>query len=105
LHALTMGAMGSMMLAIMGRAAMARRGPVLTTSRSFGLAFLLVFLSAIPRLAMAGIDSEAHPDLLLRLAACCWMAGWAMFLWDFRRALRGPVQRPVLSARTYPSPQ
>lgn len=104
LHALTMGAMGSMMLAIMGRAAMVRRGPALDVSRSFGLGFLLVFLSTVPRLAMAGIDSEAYLDLLLRLAACCWMAGWAMFLWDFRHALRGPVQRPVLSARTHPSP-
>src|SRR5690606_7732118 len=82
LHALTMGAMGSMMLAIMGRAAMVRRGTALGVSRSFSFAFLLVFLSPVLRLAMAGIDSEAHLDLLTRLTACCWMAGWALFLWD-----------------------
>jgi len=94
LHALTMGAMGTMMLAIMGRAAMVRCGPRLLVSPALALGFGLVFLSAPIRLCIPFAGSAP----LLQIATASWMAGWALFLWDFRRALRGPVRRPVLSA-------
>ncbi|WGR63197.1 NnrS family protein (plasmid) [Paracoccus ferrooxidans] len=97
LHAVTMGAMGTMMLAIMGRAAMPRRGGRLAVSRPLALAFCLVSLATLLRLLM-GCVSMAGPATLLHLAASGWMAGWALFLWDFRHALQGPVPRPVLSA-------
>ncbi|QFG35470.1 uncharacterized protein involved in response to NO [Paracoccus pantotrophus] len=97
IHAITMGAMGTMMLAIMGRAAMARKAGRLAVSRPLALAFGLVNLAVLMRLLMccAGADAWA---LLLHLSAAGWMAGWTLFLWDFRRALLGPVPRPVLSA-------
>ena len=97
LHAVTMGAMGTMMLAIMGRAAMPRRGGRLAVSRPLALAFGLVSLATLLRLLM-GCVAMAGPATLLHLAASGWMAGWALFLWDFRHALQGPVPRPVLSA-------
>ncbi|GEK67172.1 NnrS family protein [Paracoccus denitrificans] len=98
LHAMTMGAMGTMMLAIMGRAAMARKGGRLLVSRPLAVAFCLIHASALIRLRMCCGDPEA----LLHLAASIWMAGWALFLWDFRHALQGPIPRPVLSARNRP---
>jgi uncharacterized protein involved in response to NO len=101
IHALTMGAMGSMMIAIMGRAAMPRHGSLLGVSPAFCLSFLLVTLSAISRLAVDVLGDLDAP--LLQAASGLWMAGWALFLWDFRHALRGPVPRPVLSARPRPT--
>lgn len=99
LHALTMGAMGTMMLAIMSRAAMARPGDRLVLSPQLAVAFALVWLSAPIRIA-AG--SAAEP---LRLAALFWIAGWALFLCGHFRSLLRPVPRPVLSARIgTPSP-
>jgi uncharacterized protein involved in response to NO len=56
-----------------------------------------VHLSVLPRLLMGWSGADL---VLLRLAALVWMAGWALFLWQFRRALQGPVPRPVLSARS-----
>ncbi|KRW94748.1 NnrS family protein [Paracoccus sp. MKU1] len=101
LHALTMGAMGTMMLAIMARAAMVRQGTRLCVSRRLGGAFCLVNLSVLTRLLMCCAGASGY-TVLLPLATLCWMAGWALFLWDFRRALRGPIPRPVLSARSRP---
>jgi uncharacterized protein involved in response to NO len=98
LHALTMGAMGTMMVAIMGRAAMKRRGHRLLVSAELAFAFALVWLSAPVRICASLVEADAGP-LLLQLAALLWIAGWSLFLHDFRHALRGPVERPVLSAR------
>jgi uncharacterized protein involved in response to NO len=98
LHALTMGAMGTMMMAMMGRAAMVRQEARLLVSPALAFAFALVFLAAPFRLGMACME-PAGQAAMLRLSAMVWSGGWALFVWDFRRALRGPVPRPVLSAR------
>ncbi|WP_313352953.1 NnrS family protein [Paracoccus sp. (in: a-proteobacteria)] len=97
LHAITMGAMGTMMLAIMGRAAMIRAAGRLLVSRRLAAAFCLVYLSALIRLLMGWADAE-NLDAILRLAALLWMGGWAAFLLDFGWSLKSPVPRPVLSA-------
>ena len=97
LHALTMGAMGSMMLAIMGRAAMARCGMRLLVSTELAFGFGLVFLSVPIRLS-APLFAGQGQFPMLEIAALAWMAGWALFLLNFRHALQGPVRRPVLSA-------
>lgn len=98
-HALTMGAMGTMMMAIMARAAMVRHGSRLLVSHELALGFALVFLSAPIRLSMP-FAGEGLSSALLQIATVFWIAGWALFLLDFRRALSGPVPRPVLSAAT-----
>lgn len=96
LHGLTMGAMGTMILSFMMRAAMTRRGGRLLVSRTMTGAFILVCLSALIRLCVAWLpDLPVDP---VALAALCWMAGWGLFLRAYLPALRGPVQRPVLSA-------
>ncbi len=101
LHALTMGAMGTMMLAIMSRAAMARQGDRLVLSPVLASAFALVWLSALIRIAAGSATAEAA----LRLAALFWVAGWALFLCAHLRSLLRPAPRPVFSARIgAPSP-
>jgi len=97
LHALTMGAMGTMMLAIMSRAAMARRGDLLVLSPTLAVAFALVWLSAPIRIA-AGTLAVASP-MPMQLASLFWIAGWALFLCAHLQSLRHPAPRPVLSAR------
>jgi uncharacterized protein involved in response to NO len=98
LHALTMGAMGTMLIAIMGRAAMARHGTRLLISPVLGLAFGLVFVAAAVRL-WASVGGSYGLGSMLHLATMLWTTGWVLFLWNFRHALCGEVPRPVLSAQ------
>lgn len=97
IHALTMGAMGTMILAIMARSVMARRDDRLVLSRRLALAFALVWLSALLRVLTPVIPSGL-PDPI-RTAAIFWMTGWMLFLCTYVPALRRPVPRPILSAR------
>lgn len=99
LHALTMGAMGTMTLAVMARAAMVRQDARLQVSWEVGLAFTLVILSALVRLCVPLVGPHDQ-SLVLQASVALWSGGWSLFLLDFRRALRGGVPRPVLSART-----
>ncbi|MDR6756301.1 uncharacterized protein involved in response to NO [Mycoplana sp. BE70] len=98
LHGLTMGAMGTMMLAIMGRAAMQRRGEYLVLSPTLAFAFILVWLSAPARIAAGLVPAKAIDPV--PVAALLWMAGWALFLTAHLSALRRPIPHPVLSARS-----
>lgn len=97
LHALTMGAMGTMILAVMARSVMVRRGDVLVLGKRLALAFALVWLSALFRVLAPFLPSTL-PDPM-HAAAVIWMAGWALFLWVYVASLREPAPRPVLSAR------
>lgn len=95
-HAITMGAMGSMMMAIMLRTAMIRKGRQLVLSPAMATAFSLVCLSTFLRTHRSWMPGG--PVDPLALAAFCWMTGWALFLWCYLPALEGPVRRPVLSS-------
>lgn len=106
LHALSMGAMGSMILAITARAAMARDDGRLIAGPALSGAFLLVWLSALPRV-LAGVLPADWPDPV-RVSAFVWMLGWVLFLYGLRPALTGPLPAPVLSAaqrKTAPIPE
>lgn len=94
LHGVTMGAMGSMMLAIMARAAMIRKNGVLLLGRVMQVGFMCVFVSAAIRVLAS---SMAVPVDMVFLAALVWMVGWTLFIIGFLPALHGPVPRPVLS--------
>ncbi|MCA1492046.1 NnrS family protein [Ensifer sp. NBAIM29] len=96
LHALTIGAMGTMMAALMTRPAMDRHGETLILSRSMACAFSLVSLSALLRVFGAWVG-QTHFDPVAA-AAICWIAAWALFLADYIPAMIGPVPRPVFSA-------
>lgn len=96
LHAVTMGAMGTMMAAFMMRSAMLRDGATLILSRSMACAFSLISLSALLRI-LGGWMSDGYLDFVAA-AAICWMAAWALFLVGYVPAMIGPVPRPVFSA-------
>lgn len=97
LHALTMGAMGLMILAISGRAAMERRGGRLMVGRCLAVSFILIWLATTLRvLTPSLIGNGADP---IMASAVLWMAGWATFLWALRPTLQGEPPWPVFSAR------
>jgi len=96
LHSATMGAMGTMMAAVMMRAAMARDGDMLLLSRTMACAFALICVATMVRV-LAGWIGGAYFDPIIA-AAACWMLAWGLFLIAYMPALSGPVPRPVLSA-------
>lgn len=90
LHAVVMGAMGGLGIAVAARAS-ARRGlggPGGLVARGPAIvAALLIWLGTWARLV------EANP-----VAAGLWIAGWVLFLVAHLASLRGPVPRPIFSA-------
>lgn len=97
LHALTMGAMGAMILAIGGRAAMRRQDGMLIAGRCLGVAFALVWLAALLRVALPFVPLD-WPEPMTVVAGM-WMLGWSAFLCGYSPALRDPMPFPILSAR------
>jgi uncharacterized protein involved in response to NO len=85
-HALMMGAMGGLILAISARSFARRSDDGLKARRGTGLAFALVVVS-VP-LRMGG---------LLDAAALMWCAGWGLYASLVLRHAFGPLPRPVFS--------
>lgn len=94
-HALTMGAMGGMMMAVMLRPAMRRHDRRLLMTPLMTAALMLVQISALLRVLAAGIAFEGA----VQGAALAWVLGWACFTCAFRPAVSGPIPRPAFSAR------
>ncbi|AFL52443.1 uncharacterized protein involved in response to NO [Sinorhizobium fredii] len=95
-HALTMGAMGTMIAAFMMRSAMVRNGESLVINWTMACAFALISLSALLRVGGCWWSNvQFNP---VAGAVICWMAGWAFFISAYFPALKRPVPRPVLSA-------
>ncbi len=95
-HALTMGAMGTMIAAFMMRPAMVRDGEFLILGRTMAGAFSLVSLSALLRISGGWLNDNYFDPVAA--AAICWMAGWTLFLVAYFPAMSGPVPRPAFSA-------
>ncbi|WP_430623924.1 NnrS family protein [Marinimicrobium locisalis] len=93
LHALTMGAMGAMILGFASRAAMHRSAQGLKPRRVQTLAGAFILLSPALRLLPPGV----FPVDTLAWSALFWATGWLLFLKGLWPALHGPVPRPVLS--------
>lgn len=90
LHGLTMGLMGSMVLAVMARAWMIRLPGTLRPGPGLCLAFALVQLATLLRLVLPQAPIPA---------ALCWSTGWTLATAAALLALFRPVPSPVLSAR------
>lgn len=91
LHALTMGVIGGMILAVAARAAARREGGVLVAGTLLKVAGIVLWLSVWLRLA------GAFRAGLTELAATCWVLAWALFVASLVPSLLGPVVRPVFS--------
>ena len=84
LHALTVGAAGTMILAVMSRAILGHTGNVLHADRVTTLAFCFVSVAALARLSVIVL-----PDLgphLYSLSGSAWILAFALFVWRY-----GPV--------------
>lgn len=90
IHALTMGLMGSMVLAVMTRAMMQRAPGRLLAGRVTALAFALLQLSAALRLVL----SDAGAIVVLP-----WLIAWTIVAGQSALAVIRPVPRPVFSAQ------
>lgn len=94
-HALTMGAMGGMILSIAARAAARRDGPALRAGPMLILGYALIWLATGARLAVDALPD--HYAGLIAGAATLWTLGWALFLLAFLPTALGPVLRPIFS--------
>ena len=79
LHALTAGAMGGMILAIMTRVALGHTGRPLRAPRGMALAYGLVLAAAIARTFAPLLAPSAMGSLLL-ISGASWISAFAIFL-------------------------
>lgn len=92
-HGLTVGAIGTMTLAVMTRATLGHTGRALHAGPGTGAAYALVSLAALLRLGAPFAGDAAL--LLLALAAAAWSGAFGLFVALYLRPLARPrVRRP-----------
>ena len=79
LHALTAGAVGTMVLGVMTRVALGHTGRPLVVAKPIAAAYVLVFAGAALRIA-APIALPAHYVEIMSAGVIAWAAGFAIFL-------------------------
>jgi len=84
-HALGIGAVGGMTLAMMVRASLGHTGQALHARPAITLLFVAVLVAAITRILATMTDS--HTDIMLHVAAFAWMAAFCGFAVVFVAAL------------------
>jgi uncharacterized protein involved in response to NO len=93
LHALTVGAIGTMTLAVMTRATLGHTGRPLTADAVTRVIYALVTSAAVLRIA-----SPYFGALVVSLAGLAWSAAFATFALHYGRFLLGPQRSGVKSA-------
>ena len=88
LHALTMGAIGSMVLAVMTRVALGHTGRPLQAARLTVLAYLLLMLAVLVRV-LGQLSGEAYL-MMIDISATGWMLSFAIFTWVYWPILTRP---------------
>jgi uncharacterized protein involved in response to NO len=91
-HAFTVGAVGTMMLAVMSRATLGHTGRALTAGAGLSIGFILITLAAASRVAAALLPALYGP--LVHLSAGAWIAAFVCFLIVCGPTLVGPIRRP-----------
>lgn len=79
LHALTVGALGTMILAVMSRAALGHSGRPLVAAKPMSISYLLVSAAAIARVLGPSLFPESYDHVIL-LSGGLWMAAFAIYL-------------------------
>ena len=79
LHALTVGSMAGLILAMIARVSLGHTGRMLTPPAGMNLAFILLHLGALSRVGLI----EIWPFAGLWLAAACWALAFALFAWRY----------------------
>ncbi|GAA0787233.1 NnrS family protein [Marinobacterium sediminicola] len=88
LHALTVGAMGGMIMAVASRAALGHTGRELVAGPLMVMAFISLHLAALVRV-LASLW-PAMTSSLLMLAGLLWLMAFAFFAWRYLPILLGP---------------
>ena len=88
LHALTIGAMGGMIMAVASRAALGHTGRALVATPVLTLAFCSLHLAAAVRVLAALWPAMMLP--LITLSALLWLLAFALFSWRYLPILLGP---------------
>ncbi len=88
LHALTVGAMGGMIVGVASRAALGHTGRELEAGAILSLAFLALHLAALVRV-LASLWPAAMMTLIL-VSGVLWLLAFALFAWRYLPILLGP---------------
>jgi uncharacterized protein involved in response to NO len=88
LHALTMGAIGSIVLAVTTRVALGHTGRPLHAARATVVAYWIFMLAVLVR--VLGPLSGAFYMRMIDLSAACWMLAFAIFTWVYWPILTRP---------------
>ncbi|MDA0654794.1 MAG: NnrS family protein [Proteobacteria bacterium] len=89
IHALTIGAIGTMTLGIMTRAALGHTGRPLTVSRATGWAYGLITAAAVVRLVGPTLVPNAWTGVM-HLSAGLWCLAFIIFVWVYWPILTRP---------------
>lgn len=89
LHALTIGAAATMILAVMTRASLGHTGRPLVIDPVIALAYLLLTAAALVRVFGLAILRIAYPEVIL-VAAFLWTAAFVLFTWIYAPMLLAP---------------
>lgn len=77
-HALTVGAIGGLIIGMMTRTALGHTGRMLRAGRSETTSYVLIALAAVVRIAVPMLMPEATMYAVL-VSASCWSAGFGLF--------------------------
>lgn len=88
-HALTVGAIGTIVLGMMSRVSLGHTGRALTVGRSVATSFVLVVIAAAVRVAGPLID-VSHSRATLYVAGSLWTTAYVIFVVSYVRALSSP---------------
>jgi uncharacterized protein involved in response to NO len=89
IHALAIGAIASLMMAMMMRSALGHSGRPLVAGPAEVGAFVLLQLSAIVRVLAASIAPGAYPEAMI-VSGFLWTLAFAVFLWRYWPVLTRP---------------
>jgi len=78
-HALTVGGMGGLILAMIARVSLGHTGRPLQLPRGMGVAFVLLNLACVCRVFLVGV----WPVVGLWGAGGCWCVGFGLYLWRY----------------------
>lgn len=82
LHALTLGAFGTMVLAVMGRVALGHTGREVVGAPATEAAYLLLTLAVLARVAVPALPNGLYGPALV-LAGLGWIGAFALFTWVY----------------------
>jgi uncharacterized protein involved in response to NO len=89
IHALTVGAFTTMILAVMTRASLGHTGRPLVAPRSIPLAYLLVTFAAVIRV-LGPVLLPLRYDILIALSGGLWITAFSIFVWIYAPILLLP---------------